>query len=423
MSLASRFFGLAPFAGGFQPLRAPILSGPMAGAAGGQLAAAVTLGGGLGFCGAGMWSAEKLRSELVIARDVLGLTRDSPELVYEKVKVKGAAEGHTGAAIVASAVEKRGCATSEAAQSSGRLPVGVGLLVWRLSLLNQGKLPSSDEPPQTSQAHELVYTLAQQRPASAWFSFGSSMHETEAWVGYLRHWDALLAGSSHSTGPHTSRIRIIIGIGTLEEAEDALKSIQPDALAVTGNEGGGHGVAVSPRTKELLAQVQSIVRLLGPRAPLLFAAGGLATGRDGAGFLKQGADGVVYGTRYILTPESTYSAVQKNLLLHAGSETSPSDQGQAFLDQEGPTIRSYAFDYARGSTSWPAGVDGRGLVSRTVEEFDPAHPEKVNQGYDASDPQRVVTWAGTGIKRISRIVPAAELTENLAYELDQFSRL
>lgn len=364
MSLAIKLFGSTCFSG-IVPLQVPIISGPMAGAGGGALAAAVTRGGGLGFCGAGMWDADTLRSEVRLARSVLSSTQGQQQ----------------------------------------RLPIGVGLLVWRLAQLTTGSLPSPEEGPETSQAHALVHALAQERVASAWFSFGS-FDQTRAWIQYLRHWDA---------AQPDERIRIIIGIGTAAEAEDALR-LKPDALAATGNEGGGHGVSASPGVVDLLRQVKALSTSLGSNAPLLFAAGGLANGADAAQLLQHGADGVVYGTRYLLTPEAAYSPTQKYLLLNAGSSTDVV-QGQIGGQGEGPTTRSYAYDYARGTTSWPPGVDGRGLRSKLVQQFDPQHPELLKDVYDAQDPEQVVTWAGTGVDRMDDLVPATELTERLAREI------
>lgn len=370
MPLATRFFGPATIPPGVSPLRHPILSGPMAGAAGGALAAAVTRGGGLGFCGAGMWDAAQLAKEVNMARSAIGPTPAPGEVARYRV------------------------------------PIGAGLLVWRLAQLAEGKLPAHDEPPQTSPAHELVHALARARLASAWFSFGSPA-DTEAWVAYFRHWD-----SQFSPRAVDEPSRIILGISTAQEAEQAL-SLHPDGLALTGNEGGGHGLNASPPVSELLDQVKAVIAPLGSGAPLLFAAGGLATGQDAARLINQGADGVVFGTRYLLTPESSYSPIQKDLLLQAGTSVSPV-QGYG---PGGPTLRSYAFDFARKTTAWPPGVDGRGLRSKTADDFDPAYPEASSQCYDGNDPQRMITWAGTGVDRMHDVLPATELTLRLAREI------
>ena len=78
----------------------------------------------------------------------------------------------------------------------------------------------------------------------------------------------------------------------------------------------------------------------------VLVAGGLANGSQLAGMLAMGAAGAVYGTRFLLAPESKYNDSQRAALLAASSSS---------------TARTMAFDHARSTLGWPAGVDGRGL--------------------------------------------------------------
>lgn len=80
--------------------------------------------------------------------------------------------------------------------------------------------------------------------------------------------------------------------------------------------------------------------------PPVVGAGGLANGSQLAALLTLGASGGVYGTRFLLSEESTYSPAQKKELLAADSLKS---------------VRTMAFDHVRGTLGWPAGIDGRGL--------------------------------------------------------------
>ena len=106
--------------------------------------------------------------------------------------------------------------------------------------------------------------------------------------------------------------------------------------------------------------------------------------------LTLGAAGVVLGTRFLLTPESLYSDVQKQALIKASS-----------------TVRTMAFDYVRDTLRWPSGVDGRALYNLTVEEFDKGVDlNQVRSKYAAEDPNRVVVWSGTGVALMSVIKPA-----------------
>lgn len=366
MSLSSRFFGQIKLAGDWEPLRVPIVCAPMASASGGALAAAVTRGGGLGFCGAGYWSAERLQHELQLFSTGLGLPHTTPS-------------------------------------SHQRRPLGVGVLAWKLASLAGGKNPSPSDPPSTSPGHALVHLLASERVATAWFAFGSHA-ELSAWIAYLRHWDDYFRQGAES-------IRIVIGVGNLEQAKLALE-FNPHALSLTGHEGGGHGLAAAPPIKSLLAQVRNeLTSSSGRCEPLLFTAGGLADGFEAQSLLSAGADAAVFGTRFLLSPESLYSNGQKDLLLRAGT-SSPGIQGN---HPSQPTVRSEAFDEARGTIGWPPGVDGRGLFSQTVADF--AVKGDAHTAYSATDLSRVVTWAGTGVERMHNLEPGETLTYRLAGEI------
>jgi nitronate monooxygenase len=83
-----------------------------------------------------------------------------------------------------------------------------------------------------------------------------------------------------------------------------------------------------------------------PDSPPLLAAGGLADGNHTASVLALGAAGAVFGTRFLLSDESLYTTVQKTTLLNAIGDS---------------TIRTVAFDQARGTLGWPEGIDGRAL--------------------------------------------------------------
>jgi hypothetical protein len=112
---------------------------------------------------------------------------------------------------------------------------------------------------------------------------------------------------------------------------------------IPGIEAGGHGFSSAPPMKTLIA---SILLIAPEDGPVIIGAGGLATGGHVAELLARGAAGAVLGTRFLLTPESLYSDAHKQALISAQSTTS---------------VRSMAFDQARGTLGWPSGVDGRGL--------------------------------------------------------------
>lgn len=70
-----------------------------------------------------------------------------------------------------------------------------------------------------------------------------------------------------------------------------------------------------------------------------------------------------------------------------------------------------AFDHARGTLGWPAGIDGRGLRNKVVRDFEGGlgveHLKKNFQEAAAKgDADGMVVWAGTGIGLMDEIKDA-----------------
>jgi nitronate monooxygenase len=87
--------------------------------------------------------------------------------------------------------------------------------------------------------------------------------------------------------------------GSVEEARAAARA-GADGLIVQGVEAGGHVRGRVP-ARELLARVRAA---LGPAAPPLLLAGGIAERADVAAALEAGACAAVAGTRFLLSEES-----------------------------------------------------------------------------------------------------------------------
>ncbi|KAL0953411.1 hypothetical protein HGRIS_004648 [Hohenbuehelia grisea] len=257
-----------------------------------------------------------------------------------------------------------------------RLPLGVGFLCWQLEKPN-------------SPAVDLLTIALERRVQAIWFSFGT---EIGRWAQYVRDYDRKL-DDGHKT-------IIFAQIASVEEALVAVRDWKVDVLVAQGNESGGHGVAASPPLLTLLPAVLSLIRQ--NEIPVL-GAGGLSSGAHAASLLALGASGVVYGTRFLLTPESLYSDAQKEALLGAGVAS---------------TVRTMAFDVARGTLGWPSGVDGRGLRNETVEDYDNGRDHsELRQNFDEAmrqgDQSRMLVWAGTGVGLMNEILPAKDVLEEL----------
>ncbi|GHJ84939.1 hypothetical protein NliqN6_1341 [Naganishia liquefaciens] len=350
-------------------LRVPIVCGPMSGAAGGKLAAHVSKAGGLGFIGGGYFSPEQYTKNLEEAAGVL----------YD-----------------------------EATEHSGRLDVGVGFLGWGLSKLDGPWDPATDalgNHHRRTKAIACIDAALAARPRAVWLAFGTT-EEMAGWARIMRERERKI-----NNFEGLEMWKLFVGVGSVEEAKAAVELVGADVIVAQGCEAGGHGSATAPPLLNLLSSIVKALPTFIPldpaTRPLVLGAGGLSSGDHLAALLALGADGAVYGTRFLFTPESTYSATRKSLLCAAAS---------------GSTKRSMAFDEARNTLDWPAGVDGRGIVNRTVEEYERGdmdlaqRQERYARADREDDAERLIVWAGTGVGDVAEISPARDVVRLLEKE-------
>lgn len=90
--------------------------------------------------------------------------------------------------------------------------------------------------------------------------------------------------------------------------------------------------------------------------------------------------------------------------------------------KEGTTVRTRAFDEARGTLGWPDGVDGRGILNETVKDFDAdkgsaeERRERYKEAEAQGDTSRIVTWAGSGVGNVDEVVGAEQVVQRIAKE-------
>ena len=255
----------------------------------------------------------------------------------------------------------------------GTYPVGVGLLCWILD---------EDVP----RGEALIDLALSYNIRAIWLSFGNDVNR---WINYVRSKDPVLRNETKEP------IRIFY---LTSDVDDAVRSVHEwgvDVLVVQGNEAGGHGSDSSPGLLTLLPEIISAFRSKSQSPEvarlknlIILGAGGLATGDQIASILVGGAAGVVVGTRFLLSPEAGYTQEQKARLVAARGDDS---------------VRTVAYDIARGTTGWPAGVDGRALTSEIVELYE--------NGADAAtlrEKTKTVSlvWAGSGVGLMTEIKPA-----------------
>ena len=179
-------------------------------------------------------------------------------------------------------------------------------------------------------------------------------------------------------------------------------------LIAQGIEAGGHVRGDRP-LYDLIPEIVDETKL-----PVL-AAGGLVDGADFATVLSFGAQGAVFGTALIATPQSFAHGYHKQRLIDA---------------QDGDTVLTDAFHI-----NWPPGAKVRALANSVTrgERGDPLSETRTVIGDEAGRPiylfstdsplrsmtgefEAMALYAGTGVGRITDVVGAAERVRAIAAE-------
>ncbi|GAA5953994.1 hypothetical protein JCM8115_003277 [Rhodotorula mucilaginosa] len=314
----------------------------MAGVAGGRLAAAVHKAGGFGYIGAGHKPIETLVEDVQLAREALSL------------------------------------------KEGDNLPLGIGFMGWKFEAPH---LPA-DQGAQEGDKW-LRYIIHGANARSIWISFAVDLKH---WVDRARKIETEAPTEGNAAARTTKeKLLIVIMVHSADKAKEVMTWPGIDAIVLQGTEAGGHGADFDSGAS-LASLLNSVLALKShpASAPLILAAGGISSPQAVSELLShEGVAAVVTGTALCVADESTLSGPQKKLLVEAE-------------DGETSTARSLRWDVARGTTGWPAGVDGRGLRDQTSEGTG-----EVQKGGPP------VTWAGTGVGDVSTTAPAAEIVQHL----------
>jgi len=257
------------------------------------------------------------------------------------------------------------------------LAIGVGFLAWQLDK-------------QQFNALECISLALENHVKAIWLSYGEDLGK---WIKYVREHDPR-AGTENA-------VKIFVQISSVEHALMAINDWKVDVIVVQGNEGGGHGISTSLPLMTLLPLIMSVIS--SENSPPIVAAGGVATGAQIASLLTLGASGVALGTRFLLSPESLYSDIQRRALISAESSSS---------------VRTMAFDHVRDTLGWPKGVDGRALRNATVDDYEKGEDiellkQKYAEGVQRGDTDRILIWAGSGVGLMHQVKPAQDILVEL----------
>ncbi len=167
-------------------------------------------------------------------------------------------------------------------------------------------------------------------------------------------------------------------LATVWDADSAKAALDAGAVALIaqGVEAGGHVMSEIPLTR-LLAEVLDIA----PGVPVI-AAGGMTDAGDVAAKMAEGADGVLLGTRFVVSDESLAHEAYKQALIDAGADA---------------TVRSMLFDIG-----WEA-APHRNLRNTTFDAWEAAG--RPAPGARPGEGETVYRWNGTDIPRYSVMPP------------------
>ena len=200
---------------------------------------------------------------------------------------------------------------------------------------------------------------------------------------------------------HAQDMKVMVMCGKVRHAEKS-EAAGADAVAAQGTEAGGHtgeigGMALVPQTVDAV------------KIPVL-AAGGLSDGRGLIAALVLGAQGAIFGTRFIASEESQAHAGYREALVAAKDDSTV--RSRSYTGKPARAIRNERTD------EWEAKVDEiqpfpmQGGISAREGVMD-----YMGRG-PKFDPNRTFMPAGQGAGMIDRIKPAKEIFEDIVREAE-----
>jgi nitronate monooxygenase len=202
-------------------------------------------------------------------------------------------------------------------------------------------------------------------------------------------------------------IMVVCQVGSLAEAR-AAEHAGAQVLIVQGVEAGGHVRGDAP-LHELLPAIAEQTNV-----PVL-AAGGLTDGADLATVMSLGAQGGVFGTVLIATPESFAHDYHKQRLVDADGEETVLTDAFHINWPPGAKVRVLANSVTRGERGDPFS-NARTIIGdeagRPIYQFSTDSPLRAMTGaFEA-----MALYAGMGVGRITQIVGAGDRVRAIAAE-------
>lgn len=222
--------------------------------------------------------------------------------------------------------------------------------------------------------------------------------------------------------PFVERVRshgALLGIQvTNREGARLAASLGADFLICQGTEAGGHVQATRP-LREVLTEVLEVAENIP-----VFAAGGIANGKQMAEVLLQGALGVVMGTRFVATEESLAHPEYKRRIVEANSDATALtvcfDGGWAYAAHR--VLRNSTLEKWEAEGCPPSGKrPGEGEIvgysdsKAEIFRYEDTAPRK---GFTGKIEQMCL-YAGTSVEGIDDIYGAGEVVRGVWSEAQE----
>ena len=204
---------------------------------------------------------------------------------------------------------------------------------------------------------------------------------------------------------HERDMKVVVMCGKVRHAEKS-EAAGADVVAAQGTEAGGHtgeigGIALIPQVVEAVD------------IPVL-AAGGMANGRGLVAALALGAQGAIFGTRFIATPEAQAAMGYRKAIVAAKDDSTV--RSRSYTGKPARAIRT------QRTEEWEAKAD-------EIQAFPMQAGIAAQEGVmdymgrtDHFDPNRTFLPAGQGAGLVHEVKPAAEIFQDILREAEQTLR-
>lgn len=184
----------------------------------------------------------------------------------------------------------------------------------------------------------------------------------------------------------------------------AIKSVAAgaDIVAAQGTEAGGHTGEIGALA--LIPQVVDAVKV-----PVV-AAGGMSDGRGLVAALALGAEGAIFGTRFIATPEAQAAPGYRDALVR--SNEADTMRTRAYTGKPARTIRT---PYAEEWETRPNEIQKFPMQAMTSMQNQAMDYPGLGESFD---PAKTFMPAGQGVGMIHEIKPAAEIVRDIVREAE-----